>query len=129
MKKLDNYNDLKKTFDYDKQKATRLAEAVTEAIEVTNRLKYLRKVIDDNEILQPFLWTTAEGVTKAIHDIEDSHLENIIKHLARNGRNVSEQLIAEAESRNIDVETLKATTLLTGDGIDDEYGDEMDWDN
>lgn len=124
MKKLDDYKDLRKTFDYDRAKATRLAEAVTEAIEVKKRLDYLVKITKDNKALTPFLWTTAEGVTKAIHDLETSHLENIIRHLVSNGRKVSEQLAAEADSRGIDVETLKSTTRL----IEANYEDsEMDW--
>lgn len=124
MKKIDDYKDLKKTFDYDRVKATRLAEAVTEGIEVKKRLDYLVKITKDNKVLTPFLWTTAEGVTKAIHDLETSHLENIIRHLVSNGRKVSEQLAAEADSRGIDVETLKSTTRL----IEANYEDpEMDW--
>lgn len=123
----DNYSDLKKTFEYDKPKAARLAEALTEAIAVKKRLDYLAKIVKDNKKLQPFLWTTAEGVTKAIHELEDSHLENIIRHLVTNGRKVSEQITAEAESRGIEVETIKSTIRLIDSGEDGD--DSMDWDD
>lgn len=106
----DNYNDLKKTFDYDKKKATRLAEAMTEAVEVEKRLKYLKTIMDNNTELRAFLWQTQEGQVKALHDIDDEHLANIVGFKAKHGSELSEEMRAEAESRGIDVDTITETT-------------------
>lgn len=121
---VDNYADLRKSFNYDKHKATRLAQAMNEGVRLQKRLKQLNKIKDDNTDLVPFLWMTADGQVIALHDIEDSHLKNIIGHVTRQGRTLSEQLIAEAESRGIDVEaeSLPPTQAITArSSVYDDY--------
>lgn len=125
---LDDYADLRKTFNYDKQRATRLAQAMTEAAELNKRVRQLNKILEDNRELQPFLWRTANDKVLALHDIEDDHLKNIIGHITRNGGLPTEQLTAEAESRGIDVEaeSLPPTKMISHSAFDDDYYDDAD---
>jgi hypothetical protein len=129
MAKLDDYKDLKKTYDYNKEKATRLAEAMTEAVEVEARLRYLKKLANDNIDLNPFLWKTVDGKVIALHDLEDDHLRNIVGHLVRHGRPINDQLRAEAESRGIDTGLIEQTTPQLRAYVDAEEpgGDWDDW--
>lgn len=124
--KLDDYSDLRKSFNYDKAKASRLAEACNEAIELEARLKYLKRLVEDNHELQPFLWKTADSKVIALNDIEDDHLKNIVGHITRNNGNLTEQIRAEAESRGIDVDQIVDTTPKLRAFVDDDYYD--DWD-
>lgn len=129
--KFDDYSDLHKTYDYDKAKATRLAEAMTEVKTLTDRLAYLQSILKDNNDLEAFLWRTYEGEVIALHDIEDSHLKNIIGHVTRNGGTVKPEIIAEARSRGInpDEHTKKVLAVPSIFGDVEDYGDDYDpWD-
>lgn len=129
MAKLDDYRDLRKVYEYNKEKATRLAEAMTEAVQVEQRLVYLKKIMDENINLKPFLWQTQDGTVKALHDIDDDHLRNIIGHKTKYGASLSDEMRAEAESRGIEVDTIvKATPVLRARNDDDSlYANAPEW--
>lgn len=125
--KFDDYSDLHKTYDYDKAKATRLAEAMTEVKTLTDRLAYLESVLKDNKELEPFLWRTYEGEVIALHDIEDSHLKNIIGYITRNGRTAKPEIIAEARSRGINPDEFTNKRLAIEAELDDDDYDDDVW--
>ena len=104
---------------------------MTEAVAVEKRLAYLKKIMDANNELRPFLWQTKEGEVKALHDIDDDHLGNIIGYKAKYGDSVSEQMRAEAESRGIDVDAItQATPLLMAQNDDfNDYPEYDIWEN
>ena len=127
--KFDDYKDLHKTFEYDKAKATRLAEAMTEVTTLQARLKYLEALLAENVGLSPFLWKQEDGTVTAIHDLEDNHLKNIIRWVTRHGRTVKPELVAEARSRGFTVEDYtekpRAIEAFVEDDEDDEYEEWM----
>lgn len=98
-----DYKELNKTFEYDKEKATILAEAMTEKIALEKRAKYLEQLLHDNRKLSKFLWTTLDGVVKALHDLDDNHLKNILNHIVNHGGTISPQIKAEATSRGFEI--------------------------
>ena len=128
--KFDDYSDLHKTYDYDKKRATRLAEAMTEVKTLTDRLAYLQDILKDNNDLEAFLWRTYKGEVIALHDIEDSHLKNIIGHITKNGGTVKPEIVAEARSRGIDpAEFTKKALVIGAEYNAEDYGDDYDpWD-
>ena len=97
------YSELEKTYDYDKKKATVLAEAVSELVEVKRREEELTRLIKLNGSLKKFLWGTADGKVIAFHDIEDDHLKNILTYLPAHDREIPEALKAEARSRGLEL--------------------------
>ena len=128
------YEKLQKTFDYDKEKAEVYAEAATELIEIRKREKYLTELLEENSDLSPFMWTTLDGETKALHKIDDSHLKNILKHIVNRGGAISPQIKAEALSRGFEVpedgmSARAAAYLSNGRQVDGEIIDDEDWDN
>ena len=124
--KFDDYSDLHKTYDYDKKKATRLAEAMTEVKTLTDRLAYLQNILKDNSELEAFLWRTYDGEVIALHDIEDDHLKNIIGHITKHGKTVKPEIIAEARSRGINPdEYTKKQLVIEAELDDDDYDDWM----
>lgn len=106
------YSELEKTYDYDKKKATVLAEALTEAIELKLRLDELERLIKLNGNLKKFIWGTAGGKAIAFHDIEDDHLKNILSYLPANGREIPDALKAEARSRGFSIPDENTTMRL-----------------
>lgn len=132
-----SYSELEKTYEYDKKKATVLAEALTEAIELKLRLQELERLIKLNSNLKKFIWGTAGGKAVAFHDIEDDHLKNILTYLPAHGRETPDALKAEARSRGFPLpeETNTAYRLVAGkkfNGVEvyevDEDGDGEDYD-
>lgn len=97
------YTELEKTYDYDKKKATVLAEAVQELVEVKKREAELERLIKLNGSLKKYLWGTADGKVIAFHDIEDDHLKNILTYLPAHGREIPDPLKAEARSRGLEL--------------------------
>lgn len=98
-----NYSELEKTYDYDKKKATVLAEALTEALELKTRLDELERLVKLNKGLKKFIWGTAGGKAVAFHDIEDDHLRNILTYLPAHGRVIPDELKAEARNRGFTI--------------------------
>lgn len=105
------YDGLAKTYEYDKEKATLLAEAMTEKLALEKRIKYLTELYSDNKNLTGFLWTTLDGTVKALHDIEDDHLKNILTHIVKHGGTISPQIKAEATSRGFDIPETTTTEV------------------
>lgn len=129
--KFKKYDGLNKTYDYSKDKATLLAEAMTERIELQKRMKYLEELAKDNSDLTAFLWTTLEGKCIALHDIEDDHLKNILKHIVNHGGTISPQIKAEATGRGFEIPESNTTEvamryLNRGREIDAEIIDPFD---
>jgi len=108
-----DYKELNKTFDYDKAKATLLAEAMTERLDLLKRIKYLEQIAADNADLTKFLWTTAEGKTLAIHDIANDHLRNILIHIVERGGTISAEIKAEAISRGLSIPEINTDRLYS----------------
>lgn len=129
-----DYKKLQKTFDYDREKAEVYAEAATELIEIRKREKYLTTLLEENSNLSPFMWTTLQGETKALHKLETSHLKNILKHIVDRGGAISPQIKAEAVSRGIEVpeDSISARAIAfisSGRQVDGEIIDDEEWDN
>lgn len=103
------YEKLQKTFDYDREKAETYAEAASELIEVRKREKYLTNLLQENRELAPFVWTTLDGKTIALHKVDNGHLRNIMNHIIERGGVISPQIKAEALSRSIDVPDSRTT--------------------
>jgi hypothetical protein len=99
-----SYSKLEEKFEYDKELATELAEAMTELVEVQRRALYLQEVVKRHSKLKKFMWGSEDGRITAIHDLEDSHLANILTYLPKHDREVSPQLKAEARSRGMQVD-------------------------
>lgn len=125
------YDGLNKTYDYNKEKATLLAEAMTERNALQKRIKYLEELAKDNQDLTAFLWTTLAGECKALHDIDDDHLKNILAHIVNHGGTISPQIKAEATSRGFEIPESNTTEvamryLNRGREIDAEIIDPFD---
>lgn len=69
----------------DIEKIREFAELMNELYSLQARQSYLTELINENEDLRKSVWTTQDGITKAVSDLEDSHLKNIIPYLIRNG--------------------------------------------
>lgn len=106
------YEGLEKTFEYDKPKATLLAEATSELVEVLKRKAELERLIKLNGSLKKFLWGTADGKVVAFHDIEDDHLKNILTYLPAHGRDIPEALKSEARTRGFEIPDTNAQFKL-----------------
>ena len=102
-----DYSGLFPTFDYDKTKASLLAELANETTKLQARLTYLQTIAKENAGLEKFLWKTGEGEVIALHDLKDEHLKNIIGHVTSSARELSPQLVAEARSRGINPDEFK----------------------
>lgn len=128
------YEGLHKTYDYDKEKATLLAEAMTERNLLKKRIAELDALADDNTDLHQFMWTTREGTVLALHDIKDDHLQNILTHIVAHGGSISPTIKAEAVSRGLDIPEASTTSrairyLNAGREIDGDILDIEDiWD-
>lgn len=129
------YSELEKTYEYDKTKATVLAEALTEALELKMRLDELQRLIKLNNNLKKFIWGTAGGKAVAFHDLEDDHLRNILTYLPAHGREIPDALKAEARSRGFTIpDESTPMRLVAGkkfNGVevyeeDDDYDDDGD---
>lgn len=99
------YKLLNKVNDYDHDIANEVVEAMNEIAIIQGRVQFLQNLIDDHEKYQKFVWRTLEGINIAMHNLDDDHLLNIIKHLKDNGRSISKELRNEAISRGFAVPT------------------------
>ena len=103
MSELAKYDKLFSVSDYDKEAAEQLADATNELKEVMQRAQYLEEIIKENKKLHIFVWTTAEGETRAVHNLDDDHLKNILQWQTNHGQSINKGLKAEARKRNIDI--------------------------
>lgn len=97
------YDKLFSIEDYNKEAAEQLAEAMNELTEVNARRTYLEELIKENKKLHIFIWTTAEGETRALHNLETDHLENILQWQINHGQAINKGLKSEALKRNIPI--------------------------
>lgn len=102
------YDKLFSVEDYDKDAAEQLADATNELREVMQRVQYLEELIKENKKLHIFIWTTAEGETRAIHNLDDDHLKNILQWQINRGQPINKGLKSEARRRNIDIPVKRA---------------------
>lgn len=106
-KKLDKYQD------FDQEAAEEYAEAVNELRELSKRAETLRDLLVENEELKSFVWTTAEGLTIALHKIEEDHFKNILLHIVNRGDQVPRAIKAEAHKRGLDIPSASPTRYLS----------------
>jgi hypothetical protein len=70
------------------EKIREFAKARNERTLLEKRLAYINRLLGDNRDLKDSVWTTLEGETIPISDLDDSHLRNIVTHIrARGGHN------------------------------------------
>ena len=82
---MEKYTLLDKTKEIDIEEVREYARARTELNKLRARVEYLDDLVSENLILHDHVWTTQEGETKAIKDIDDDHLKNIVTHLRKQG--------------------------------------------
>lgn len=99
------YSKLSKVEDYDLEAAEELAAAMNEIIALESRASQLRDLINENKKLHPFVWTTAEGVSSAVHKLEDDHLKNILQHVVNYGQSINKGIKSEARKRGLVIPT------------------------
>lgn len=95
------YSELNRVYEYDEAKATIMAEAMTEMVEIEKRKQYLIGLLDQNKGLRRFLWQDETGKVTAFHDLDPDHLVNILNYLSEQGQPISKPMEAEARKRNI----------------------------
>lgn len=105
MTEFKNYSKLNKYESYDVDAARELAEAMNEARMLKARLEVLKDLFHENTELHAFVWTTSDGVSKCLQDIEDDHFKNILAYIVGAGRKISKSLKAEANRRTVELPT------------------------
>jgi hypothetical protein len=134
------YTKLNKYESYDVEAARELAEAMNEARELKARLDQLQDLFHENTELHAFVWTTADGKSQCLQDIEDEHFQNILAYIVGAGRKISKSLKAEAARRNVALPTSAAASrkflgaqegklVPHGPIINNEDDDEIDLNN
>lgn len=127
--KAKEYKLLNRDEEYNHEAAEELAEALTEMTTLHRRVNVLAELVKENDDLHPFIWTTAEGTSIAVHKLDDDHLTNILKHLFTNGRKISKALRAEARKRNIEIPETSFDTgvrlLGGGQTFDDVHNEDI----
>jgi len=88
---------------YDKEAAEQLADATNELFQLMQRAQYLEELIKENKKLHIYIWTTADGETRAVHNLDDDHLKNILQWQVNHGQTINKGLKAEARKRNMDI--------------------------
>lgn len=122
------YKKLDKTATVDNEAVSELAAALNELKIIEDRATFLRELVEDNDELHGFVWTTLDGRVMALHEIEDSHLANIMRNLNRRGVKINKQIIAEARKRKILVpEAARCWQLEAGDDEETINLDEIDF--
>jgi hypothetical protein len=118
------YKKLNKYEEYDHETVEELAEAMNELRTLERRANVLKELIGENQELSPFVWTTAEGVSMALHDIADDHFKNILTHINNRMREIPKSLKAEANRRGFELPDSRKSTVLelyaTHEAFDDE---------
>lgn len=97
------YDKLFSVEDYDKEAAEQLADATNELFALMQRAQYLEELIKENKKIHIYIWTNADGETRAIHNLEDDHLKNILQWQVNHGQTINKGLKSEARKRNIDI--------------------------
>jgi hypothetical protein len=108
-KKLMTSEDAKKyakllgKIDYDHEAVEQLADMCNEIEGMRRRSAQLDQIVKENEELHQFLWRQADGMTVAIHNLDDDHLTNVMLHLLRSGRAIPRAIRGEAVQRGLTV--------------------------
>lgn len=111
---LSKYKKLLKGNEYDKEKVEEFAQLLNDAAELEAQFKQMRELIRENQELQEFTWRTADGTVLALHQIEDSHLINIMNKYDRSaefdgwGEEIPLNIRREAMKRGIEIPNTKA---------------------
>jgi hypothetical protein len=110
-KKLDSieFEDMEKIREY--------AEAMNELYSLNNRVSYLESLLEDSSELSSSIWTTMDGVSKPIADIDDGHLKNIIPYLSRSGR-TNKRIVQEYQKRFGEAPALPASRIIDHEDFD-----------
>lgn len=83
---MNKYQRLNSIETEDTEKVREFAQAMNEARELKRQLRLIEDLLNENQELYPLVWTTQEGVSKAISDLEDDHLKNIVPYLHSRGQ-------------------------------------------
>jgi len=75
------YKKLDAIENEDIEKVQEFAELMNELFVIETRRRYLLGIMDENDDLRSSVWTTQDGVSKAISDLDDDHLRNIVTYL------------------------------------------------
>ena len=97
------YTKLLGAVAYDHEAAEQLADALNEITALELRADQLRQIVNENNDLHQFVWRTADGISMAIHTIDNAHLQNIMLHNLRNGRGISRAIRGEAIKRGLTI--------------------------
>lgn len=112
------YKLLVKSDKYDKKAVDELVEMLNEMKTIKDRYEELEEILRENAELKSYVWTTSIGEVKALHNIDDDHLRNILNHIVSNGGSISKEFKAEARKRGISIpkyritDTYSSVTLL-----------------
>lgn len=119
---MNEYKKLDKSLTEDIELLRELASAINEYKALKSRMEYLQNLIVDNEEYKNALWTTQQGKTIPISDVEDSHLKNIAIHLVNRGAS-NKRIYKEIVTR------FGFEALPSGLKEDDEEDEEDDYDD
>lgn len=125
---MEEYKNLQKIEKYDEAAVEELAQAKMEKRKLEARLDFLDELINENEELRQFVWTTAEGISIPLHKLETDHLSNILGHIANQGRQIPKAIKAEARKRDLVLPDPNAISLNAAKQIFNlPPGDEFDF--
>lgn len=108
------YKKLEAIDTEDIEKIREVAEAMNELFLLNNRRRYLEELLDEHEECQASIWTTQEGVSRAITDLEDDHLKNIVPYMNRYGKN-NPRIRKEYQKRFGELPQLESPTIIHED--------------
>ena len=80
------YTKLDAIENEDIEKVREMAELMNELFTIETRRRYLLGIMEENDDLRSSIWTTKDGVSKAISDLDDDHLKNIVPYLNDRGQ-------------------------------------------
>jgi hypothetical protein len=113
-----DYEKLIQIADYDREAVEQMADALNEIAEHQRRVAYLEQLVEENPELRKYVWRTAKGDVYALHNLEDDHLANIMRHMLSTGRAITREIRAEARQRNIE-EPAPGPYMLEAEIVDD----------
>jgi hypothetical protein len=95
---MNEYKRLDSIESEDIEKVREYVDAKTEKKQLEMRIDYLDELLREHEDLGKAVWTTLEGKSIPIHDLEDSHLKNIVSYLRARGQS-NLRIVKEYEKR------------------------------
>jgi len=98
-KDMNKYKLLNPTIEEDIDKIREYAEAKMELQALKVRKNYLESMLyNKNSDLSESVWTTMDGVSKPVHDLDDDHLKNIVLYLNKQGK-YNQRIVDEYQKR------------------------------